>query len=51
MLRCLAKLASAWPSCARHPLQVTGWGEEDGKPYWNVRNSWGNYWGTLSFFR
>ncbi|CAK0781499.1 hypothetical protein CVIRNUC_005389 [Coccomyxa viridis] len=34
-----------------HNVEVTGWGEEDGKPYWNVRNSWGNYWGTLSFFQ
>ena len=34
-----------------HGAQVTGWGEEDGVPFWIVRNSWGTFWGELGFFR
>ena len=34
-----------------HLLQVTGWGEKHGEPYWIIRNSWGTYWGELGFFK
>ncbi|CAB9496592.1 Cathepsin Z [Seminavis robusta] len=35
-----------------HGVSLVGWGrQEEGMPYWIIRNSWGQYWGELSFFR
>jgi len=28
-----------------HAVLITGWGEDDGKKYWRVQNSWGRQWG------
>lgn len=40
-----------WDTCVDHDVVVTGWGEEHGKPYWLVRNSWGTWWGEGGWFR
>jgi len=35
-----------------HVVSITGWGlDEQIGQYWIVRNSWGEYWGELGFFR
>lgn len=34
-----------------HGVSIVGWGFEDDKQYWIVRNSWGTYWGEMGFFR
>ena len=34
-----------------HAISVVGYGVEDGKKYWLIRNSWGSSWGLDGFFK
>ena len=34
-----------------HAVLLTGWGEENGKKYWTLQNSWDNYWGEDGYMR
>ena len=34
-----------------HAIKLLGWGNEDGKDYWLVANSWNPDWGDSGFFK
>jgi len=34
-----------------HSAKITGWGTQDGVPYWLVANSWGADWGENGYFK
>jgi cathepsin B len=34
-----------------HAIKILGWGEENGKAYWLVANSWNYDWGDKGFFK
>lgn len=42
---------SACGVMTNHAIQLSGWGEDEGTPYWIGRNSWGTYWGEHGWFR
>jgi cathepsin X len=42
-----------WNMMVNHVVSIVGWDmdEETGQQHWIVRNSWGQYWGEMGFFR
>lgn len=39
------------PVSGGHAIEIVGWGNEGGKKYWIVKNSWGSEWGINGYFK
>ena len=39
------------PQVGGHAVEILGWGVEDDKNYWIVKNSWGTEWGLDGYFK
>lgn len=51
LLDYLGGILSAPGESTNHVVSVVGWGLDNGVSFWYARNSWGEYWGEMSFFR
>jgi cathepsin X len=42
-----------WHMLVNHVVSIVGWGTDPqtGEEFWIARNSWGQYWGELGYFR
>ncbi|MCH1932465.1 hypothetical protein L9G16_20165, partial [Shewanella sp. A25] len=34
-----------------HAVKISGWGVEDGTPYWLIANQWNDTWGEKGLFK
>lgn len=47
----IARPAGCSKSQLNHGVLLTAYGNENGTPFWTLKNSWGSEWGDNGFFR